>query len=63
MDESLRYLIDKFRERRTELVEHMAQGALIDHGEYKKLCGTIQGLEFAELTIKDLATRLEKQDE
>ena len=46
-------------ERREELQDFISQGSLKDHAEYQKLCGVIQGLDFAKLCIEDLAKRLE----
>jgi hypothetical protein len=44
------------------IVEAVVQGKL-DEGEYKRLCGALQGLELAKNHIKDLAKRLERDDE
>jgi hypothetical protein len=30
--------------------------------EYKRLCGVLQGIEFAKQTIKDIAKKLEIED-
>lgn len=63
MDNAFAFLLKKLEERRTSLIDHMAQGTLVDHGEYKKICGTIQGLDHAAEEIKDLATKMEHDDE
>lgn len=55
----LNFLVSKLDERRKELQEFISQGSLKDHSEYQKLCGVIQGLEFAKLCIEDLAKSLE----
>jgi hypothetical protein len=60
--EPLAYLLKKLEERRTDLMLHMVQGTLPDHAEYKRLCGVIQGLDHAAEDIKDLATKLEQQE-
>ena len=57
--QTLSFLVSKFDERREELQDFISQGSLKDHAEYQKLCGVIQGLEFAKLCIEDLAKRLE----
>jgi len=33
----------------------------LDEGEYKRLCGFIQGLDLAVSYLKDLAKRLEEE--
>ena len=59
---ALEYLTSKFEEERTLIVATLVQGKL-DEGEYKRLCGALQGLELAKNHIKDLAKRLEREDE
>lgn len=59
---ALEYLTAKLDEERTLIVEALVQGKL-DEGEYKRLCGALQGLELAKNHIKDLAKRLERDDE
>ena len=58
----LEYLNSKLEEERILIVEALIQGKL-DEGEYKRLCGALQGLELAKNHIKDLAKRLETADE
>lgn len=58
----LAYLESKLEEERILIVEAIVQGKL-DEGEYKRLCGALQGLELAKNHIKDLAKRLERDDE
>jgi hypothetical protein len=59
---ALGYLEAKFKEERTLIIESLIQGKL-DEGEYKRLCGALQGLDLATGYIKDLAKRLERDDE
>jgi hypothetical protein len=59
---ALEYLESKLRDERTLIVDALIQGRL-DEGEYKRLCGALQGLELAKNHIKDLAKRLERDDE
>ena len=59
---ALEYLDSKLQEERTLIVEALIQGKL-DEGEYKRLCGALQGLDLAKNHIKDLAKRLERDDE
>ena len=59
---ALEYLDSKLKDERTLIVENLIQGKL-DEGEYKRLCGALQGLDLARNHIKDLAKRLERDDE
>jgi hypothetical protein len=59
---ALQYLDSKLQEERTLIIEALIQGKL-DEGEYKRLCGALQGLDLAKNHIKDLAKRLERNDE
>ena len=59
---ALEYLDSKLQEERILIVEALIQGKL-DEGEYKRLCGALQGLELAKNHIKDLAKRLERDNE
>jgi hypothetical protein len=59
---ALEYLETKLREERIMIVDTLVQGKL-DEGEYKRLCGALQGLDLAVGYIKDLAKRLERDDE
>jgi hypothetical protein len=59
---ALEYLDSKLQEERMLIVDTLIQGKL-DEGEYKRLCGVLQGLELAKNHIKDLAKRLERDDE
>jgi hypothetical protein len=59
---ALEYLVSKYEEERTLIIEALVQGKL-DEAEYKRLCGALQGLELAKNHVKDLAKRLEREDE
>ena len=59
---ALEYLDSKLQDERALIVETLIQGKL-DEGEYKRLCGALQGLDLAKNHIKDLAQRLERDDE
>ena len=59
---ALEYLVSKYEEERTLIVEALIQGKL-DEAVYKRLCWALQGLEHAEIHVKDLAKRLEREDE
>ena len=57
---ALEYLETKLRDERTLIVENLTQGKL-DEGEYKRLCGALQGLDLAVSYIKDLAKRMDEE--
>ena len=57
---ALEYLESKLKDERTLIVENLIQGKL-DEGEYKRLCGALQGLDLATGYIKDLAKRIEEE--
>ena len=59
---ALEYLDAKLDEERTLIVSTLVQGKL-NEAEYKRLCGALQGLDLAKNHIKDLAKRLERDDE
>jgi len=57
---ALEYLETKLKEERVLIVENLIQGKL-DEGEYKRLCGALQGLDLAVNHIKDLAKRIDEE--
>lgn len=57
---ALEYLESKLKDERILIVENLTQGKL-DEGEYKRLCGAIQGLDLAMNHIKDLAKRMDEE--
>jgi hypothetical protein len=57
---ALEYLETKLKDERTVIVENLIQGKL-DEGEYKRLCGALQGLDLAIGYIKDLAKRMDEE--
>jgi hypothetical protein len=59
---ALEFLDSKLQDERVLIVETLIQGKL-EEGEYKRLCGALQGLDLARNHIKDLAKRLERDDE
>ncbi len=59
---ALEYLDTRLQEERMLIIDTLIQGKL-DEGEYKRLCGALQGLELAKNHIKDLAKRLERDNE
>lgn len=59
----LQHLLKELREREASLSKSVCDGAVRDHAEYRYLCGQIQGLVFAQMTILDLVRKLEQFDE
>ena len=57
---ALEYLENKLKEERTLIVESIIQGNM-NEGEYRRLCGALQGLDLARNYIKDLAKRMEDE--
>jgi len=57
---ALEYLDTRLQEERTLIIDTLIQGKL-EEGEYKRLCGALQGLDLARNHIKDLAKRLEEE--
>lgn len=57
------YIKSKLDERRTEIEQHLGRGAAKDFNEYQKLCGFIQGLDFANELTKDLQKRMENDED
>jgi hypothetical protein len=59
----LQHLLKEMKEREQSLSGSICDGGAKDYAEYRYLCGQIQGLGFAQMTITDLVRRLEKFDE
>ena len=57
---ALEYLDTRLQEERMLVIDTLIQGKL-DEGEYKRLCGALQGLDLAKNHIKDLAKRIEEE--
>lgn len=57
---ALEYLDTKLQDERALIVETLIQGKLSE-GEYKRLCGALQGLDLAKNHIRDLAKRMEEE--
>lgn len=55
-------LHNRLEEQREMVVESITRGNL-SLEEYKRLCGVLQGLDFTKQMIKDLAKKLENEDE
>lgn len=57
---ALEYLDTRLQEERMLVIDTLIQGKL-DEGEYKRLCGALQGLDLACNHIKDLAKRIDEE--
>ncbi len=60
---AIEYLTSKVLEQRKIVEEHLIAGKIKDFPEYQRLCGVVQGLDFALQEIRDLAKKLETDDE
>jgi hypothetical protein len=58
-----RVLREQIRTDINNYADDCAGGACRNFEEYQKLCGIIQGLEFAKQTTLDLAQRMEKDED
>ena len=56
-DSGVEYLLHKLDEQRSRLMDSLRSGKL-DHPEYKRICGSLDGIEFAKNLIIDLQKRL-----
>lgn len=61
-DSGLNYLLRLLDERRQIAADNILTGRAPPE-EYHRLCGVIQGIDFAKDIIKDLAKRMEDDDE
>ena len=59
-DDALSLLKKKLRDQMNELADHLAIGAAKDMEEYRKICGTIEGLAWAEREIIDIEDRFKE---
>tara|TARA_R110002020_G_scaffold178630_1_gene371659 strand:- start:1829 stop:2017 length:189 start_codon:yes stop_codon:yes gene_type:complete len=57
-DDVLSVLKKKFRNQMNELADHLALGSAQDMEEYRKVCGMIEGLAWAEREVIDIEDRL-----
>ena len=59
MSDSVLLLIKKkLRDQMNELADHLAVGSAKDMEEYRKVCGIIEGLAWAEREIIDIEDKL-----
>ena len=57
-DDILSLLKKKLRGQMNELADHLAVGSAKDMEEYRKVCGIIEGLAWAEREIIDIEDKL-----
>ena len=57
-DNVLLLLRKKLRDQMNELADHLAVGSAKDMEEYRKVCGIIEGLAWAEREIIDIEEKL-----
>ena len=57
-EDVLTLLKKKIRIQMNELADHLAMGSAQNMEEYRKVCGTIEGLAWAEREIIDIETKL-----
>lgn len=54
------YLIADFTKQQDTIGVQLSNGRVASMEEYRRLCGLIQGLEYAKETVKDLQNRQER---
>ena len=57
-EDVLSLLKRKIREQMNELADHLAVGAAQNMEEYRRICGTIEGLAWTEREVIDIEDRL-----
>jgi len=57
------YIKSKLDERRTEIEQHLGRGVAKDYSEYQKLCGILQGLDYAKELTQDLQKSMENNED
>jgi hypothetical protein len=62
-DKILNVLNTKLEEQRRELVNVVSDGGAKSYDHYKELCGTIRGLQIAQLEIGDLVRKIKDNDD
>ena len=59
-EDVLSLLKRKIRVQMNEIADHLALGSAQDMEEYRKMCGIIEGLAWAEREIIDIEDRLKE---
>ena len=63
MDKLLESLNKKLDEHVKQLVQIVSEGGAKSHDHYKELCGTIRGLQTAQMEIADLVRKTKEYDD
>jgi|TARA_X000001382_G_scaffold11530_2_gene7757 hypothetical protein len=63
LDPVLEALLSRLVELKSQYIEHLANGSLGDYAEYKYMCGVVEGLSMSEREIKELGSKIMKDDE
>lgn len=59
-EDVLSLLKRKIRDQMNELADHLAVGSAKDMEEYRRICGTIEGLAWTEREVIDIEDRLKE---
>ena len=60
---ALAYVVKEIQKLKQEREAYVAAGRVDHIEEYRRVCGVIQGLNYAENIIEDLVQKMEKADE
>ena len=60
MDPLITAYLDRLEELRIQHINHLIGGAVVDHGEYRHICGVLRGIAVAVREIKDLMAQTEE---
>ena len=61
--QELAYVAKEIQKLKQEREAYVAAGRCDTLEEYRRVCGVVQGLNYAENIIQDLVQRMEKSDE
>ena len=61
--QTLPYIIKEINKLKQEREAYVAAGRCESLEEYRRVCGVVQGLNYAENIIQDLVQKMEKADE
>ena len=53
----------RLAELKTQYVSHIAEGSASDHAEYKKICGTVEGISICEREFKEMISMVLGEEE
>jgi len=61
--QTLPYIIKEINKLKQEREAYVAAGRCESLEEYRRVCGVVQGLNYAENIIQDLVQKMEKSDD